>query len=177
MAFFKCPFLLQRSVCIASFSRRFLHSNGTDKNHHYLQGHLDCVSDPPNIWSLDQNSFQLFSAVQLNTIKIGDILEFRLTLTPQESFAEPDTLIFEISASYNGYSCLIFCGDPKITFKNTVFPFSRYGVTYDQVFEGISVRIPSNSVEFFDVPKAFRNIEVSTRSSAVLFQKIFFTCD
>ncbi|XP_063715400.1 uncharacterized protein LOC134842831 [Symsagittifera roscoffensis] len=94
-------------------------------------------SVPYNIWGLDQNSFQLLSTVVENQITIGDMINFRFTLEAKEDIVD-DILIVEMSASYNGYSSLLFCGLPTVHTSDDTMKYSRFGSTYDTVFEGIS---------------------------------------
>ncbi|XP_075259394.1 uncharacterized protein LOC142351164 [Convolutriloba macropyga] len=90
-----------------------------------------------NKWSLDQNSFQLLSNLVENRITIGDLVDFSFVLTAKEEIVD-DVLIVEMSASYNGFSSLLFCGVPEVETSDKTVSYARYGSTYDAVFEGIS---------------------------------------
>ena len=88
---------------------------------------------------MDENSFKLLSELPLNVIQIGDLIDFSFTLNSLEKI-EDDMLIVEMSASYNGFSSLLFCGVPQVTITgDETLRAKMYGSTYDKVFEGISV--------------------------------------
>ena len=90
-----------------------------------------------NKWSLDQNSFEVllpFNDDTDHTITIGDKISFRFTLTAHEDDIVDDVLLVEMSASYNGFSSLLFCGEPTVDADISALP-RLWGTTYDPTYQ------------------------------------------